>query len=190
MSKPLYDSPDISLIDYTNTQDRGMPRTYTIDERVIAPKYIENNDAKILLTQLEGVIRESDISTLEGTVGEVDRKFVLKYIEDNIPDASNYTVGLPKDATDDEKIAAITKGLKDRSAVIEAYNNREICEAPYIGNEVEEARGKQEGPDVAKRFKSQYEMVPGVRGRENRGAVKSYKVQRNPKTKLTRIKFL
>jgi hypothetical protein len=181
MSKPLYDSPDVSLIDYTNTQSRNSgPRPYIIDSRELAPKAVKENYAKKILSDLEGVVREEDIKKMlagtEDTGSEPTINKVLAYLEKNIPGVEKYTEGLGKEATEEEKIAAIKKGLEERSEAIEEYNNREICEAPYLGNEVEEARGKQEGPDVAKRFKSQYEMVPGVRGRENRGAVKSYKV--------------
>jgi hypothetical protein len=188
MPKPLYDSPDISLVDYTNTSNRsGGPRPYSIDERILAPKATQDNNAQRVLEGLKGLPSVRNISD-EGDVEMRDS--ALMYLEKNIPDVGMYLKGLSENATTEEKIAAIVKGLEEKSQEIEDYNNREIEDAPFLGNEVEEARGKQEGPDISLRYKSQYEMIPGVKGRDNRGTVKSYKVQRNPKTKLTRIKFL
>jgi len=192
MSKVLYDSPDIPLIDYTNTSGYGGgPRGYTIDERLLAKKTEMKNDAKEILEGFTGYIRVHDIGRGE-TVGEegLGVSDLLTFLQDNIPDTSIYLAGLPEDATDEDKVEAIRCGLEGRSKAIDEYNSRVSQPSPFLGNEIEEARGKQEGPEVALRYKSQYDMIPGVRQRENRGAVKSYKVQRNPKTKLTRIKFL
>jgi hypothetical protein len=189
MSKPLYDSPDVPLIDYTNTGGYGGgPRGYKIDDRTLAKKTVRDNDARRMLDNLRGVVREGDVMAMTAAAGDVSE--TLKYLSENIPSANMYMSGMGEEATDEEKISAIIKGLEARAEAIDEYNNRVPAEAPFLGNEVEEARSKQEGPNISQRYKSQYDVIPGVRQKESRGAVKSYKVQRNPKTKLTRIKFL
>lgn len=169
MDKVLYDSPDVPLIDYKNTSGYGGgPRGYSIDERTLAKKTIRENDARKMLDSLRGVVRKGDVEVMPR-----DTSGTLKYLSENIPSANMYLSGLPEGAIEEEKVAAIIKGLEARAEAIDAYNNRIPAEAPFLGNDVEEARGKQDGPNVALRYKSQYEVIPGVRARENRGAVKS-----------------
>jgi hypothetical protein len=191
MSKTLYNSPDIPVIDYTNTgNDSNAQRPFAIDERSLAKKTEMKNDAKEILEGFTGYIRAHDFTKGED-MGKEDTsvKDFLTYLQDNIPDTSIYLSGLPKDATDEQKIEAIRCGLEGRSKVIDEYNNRVVCESPFLGKEVDESRSKQEAPELSKRYKSQYDMIPSVRSTvSTRGSVKSYKTQRNPK--LTRLKFL
>lgn len=191
MSKPLYDSPDIPVIDYMDTgKDSNAQRPITIDERNLAPKAEMKNDAKEILEGFTGYIRAHDLRRGE-VMGEesTDVSGFLEYLLNNIPDTSIYLSDLPEDATDEDKIEAIRVGLEGRSKVIDDYNNRVICEAPFLGNGVEEARNKQEPPIVSQRYKSQYEKVPSVRLKgSGRSSTISYKTQRNPKP--TGIKFL
>lgn len=191
MPKLLYDSPDIPVIDYKDTsKDSNAQRPFAIDDRTLAKKAEMKNDAKEVLEGLTGYVRVHDFRRGEDMGEEgTTTEDILAYLQNNIPDTSIYLSGLPEDATDEDKIEAIRVGLEGRSKVIDEYNNRVIECPPFIGRESEEACGRQEGPVVSQRYKSQYERIPAVRSvSSSRSSVKSYKVQHNPKP--TGMKFL
>jgi hypothetical protein len=188
MSKVLYNSPDIPVIDYTDTgNDSNAQRPFSIDERTLATKVEMKNDAQTILDGLSGLVRQSDAMAIaEATEGN-GVNTTLQYLMDNIPDVSLYLKELPEDATDDDKIVAITHGLEERSKSIDEYNNRVVCEAPFLGNEVEEARTKQITPE-AQRYKTQYSKIPFVRPqRKERGNTRSPYYNTDRKNINTRI---
>lgn len=162
----------------------------TDEERLALKDKVEE-----VIKKLEPVITEDKKVQARELADNCELCDVLTYLKDNVPEVNEYLSGLPVDATDEEKLAAINAGMKKRAeSLVPAYD----MSPPFLGNEVEEARDKQENNMY--RYKSQYGQVPMVnpvyRGRSAvdnpyytnpNKALK--KVGRNP-VKHTRISFL
>jgi hypothetical protein len=97
-----------------------------------------------------------------------------------------YLEGLPEDATDAEKIESITMALKDRANRIDEYNASMPQQAPFLGNEIEKARSKQDGPDISTRYKTQYQLIPGYGYINRRGAINSPYYKNQPQRRGSR----
>lgn len=110
-----------------------------------------------ILNQLAPIIRNEDAYAVIGISEVGGLSDVADYLEKNIPDVAIYLSSISDDASDEEKIAAIKRGLLKRA---ESMVPAEIMPAPFLGNDVEEARDKQE--NASTRLIRQYAIVPAV----------------------------
>lgn len=128
-------------------------------EPVITPeqRYQIKCEADGIIKELAPLIREKDIVIVREKAESCDLKDVIKYLRDEIPEVKEYLKGLPDDATDEDKIVAIKRGLRARAeALVPSY----VMETPFLGNDVEEAR--ERGESNMTRYKAQYGQVPMV----------------------------
>jgi hypothetical protein len=117
---------------------------------------IESTDN--ILGGLEPIIRSEDAVNVLKIAQEEGLDAVIAYLRENIPDVADYLSGIPEDASDDVKIKAIKKGLKARAeSMVPDYQ----MPPPFLGNDIEEARSKQDG--AATRYATQYGVVPFVK---------------------------
>jgi hypothetical protein len=117
---------------------------------------IESTDN--ILGGLEPIIRSEDAVNVLKIAQEEGLDAVIAYLRENIPDVADYLSGISEDASDDVKIKAIKKGLKARAeSMVPDYQ----MPPPFLGNDIEEARSKQDG--AATRYTAQYGVVPFVK---------------------------
>lgn len=161
-------------------------------EAIAAKKYQIKCATNDIISDLSPLIREEDVIAVRNIAEESELSAVLDYLKNNIPDVNIYLSGVPIDASDELKIKAIKEGLKKRAeGMVPDYE----MPPPWLGNEIEEARSKQE--NASTRYITQYGQVPFVKPvYRGRSAIDNpyyetpvqRKVYRNPKS--TRIKFL
>ena len=165
-----------------------------------------------LLEPLSPLLKDDDYSNIRVLEETGELSDVINYLQTNVPEVSMY-LGKPmmalalddgseNEQDDDVKIDLIKKGLKARAeSMVPDYN----MPPPFLGNEIQEARGKQE--DASTRYQMQYGQVPEVapvfRGRSAvdnpyyTSPTPPRPIFRNPvrkvrmkKGKVTRIKFI
>lgn len=111
-----------------------------------------------ILGGLEPIIRSEDALNVLSIAQNEGLDAVIAYLRENIPNVADYLSGIPEDASDEVKIKAIKKGLKERAeSMVPDYQ----MPPPFLGNDVEEARSKQEGAET--RYATQYGVVPFVK---------------------------
>ena len=168
-----------------------------------------------LISSLQPVITSQQAEDMRTLAGNGEVSDVISYLQTNVPEVGIYLGGTktrlttatmgalgsePSDLSDDDQISIIKKGLKARAeSMVPNYST-----PPFLGNEVQEARGKEE--DTAGRYAAQYAQVPEVapvfRGRSAvdnpyynppippRSIFRSLVRRRIRKGKVTRLKFL
>jgi hypothetical protein len=110
-----------------------------------------------LIQELSPLIRQEDITEIRCKSDTCSLDEILDYLSSNIPEVKDYLNSIPVDASDEEKVSIIKKGLKKRAeSMVPDYE----MPPPFLGNDVEEARSKQE--DAGTRYKAQYGKVPFV----------------------------
>jgi hypothetical protein len=165
-----------------------------------------------LLDPLKPLLKDNDYANIRVLEDSGELSDVISYLQTSVPEVGMYLGGISDlspsggDAAsaldDDAKINIIKKGLKARAeSMVPDYN----MPPPFLGNEIQEARGKQE--DAYSRYQMQYGQVPEVapvfRGRSAvdnpyytqptpgrpifRNPVKKIRIK---KGRVTRLKFL
>jgi len=165
-----------------------------------------------LLDPLTPLLKDDDYANIRVLEDSGELSDVISYLRTNVPEVNMYLStpmkrlalddGSESEVDDDIQIDIIKKGLKARAeSMVPSYN----MPPPFLGNEIQEARGKQE--DVGTRYTTQYGQVPEVapvfRGRSAidnpyytsptpprpifRNPVKKVRMK---KGKVTRIKFI
>ena len=102
-----------------------------------------------------------------------DMSAVITYLQDNIPEVGQYLGGgtVKRNVRNMMSSSSSTEASADVDAQIDLINSGLTARAeamvpgytmppPFLGNEVEEARGKEE--DSSQRFQSQYGQIPAV----------------------------
>jgi hypothetical protein len=135
------------------------------------------NETEGVLKELSPLIRCEDLVEARRLAQESELAAVVQYLKSNIPEVNEYLSSVPEDASDAAKINAIKRGLKTRAeGLVPSYS----MPAPFLGNEVEEARSKRNSP-----YKG-YVVSPYIE------TPKTSKVRRNPikRSKAAGLKFL
>lgn len=153
-----------------------------------------------VLKDLSPLIREEDINQARQLAKECELNTVVNYLVENIPylkerlgkSPMKYSAGQDSAGEGGVTVEEIKRILRERAeSMVPDYN----MPPPFLGNEIDEARSKQE--DAETRYATQYEQVPFVkpvyRGRSAidnpyYGTPDKKKVYRSPK--VTRIKFI
>ena len=165
-----------------------------------------------LLDPLTPLLKDDDYANIRVLEDSGELSDVISYLRTNVPEVNMYLStpmralalddGSESELNDDVQIDIIKKGLKARAeSMVPSYN----MPPPFLGNEIQEARGKQE--DASSRYQMQYGQVPEVapvfRGRSAidnpyytqptppkpifRNPVKKVRMK---KGRVTRIKFI
>ena len=155
------------------------------------------NRTEDILEPLRPLIRDEDVAEARRLARECELATVTQYLIDNVPYLKERMGGRMRMASmestsDEDKMEQIKRLLTERAeSMVPDYE----MPPPFLGNEVEEARSKQE--DASTRYSTQYGQVPFVKPVfRGRSAVDNpyyespvqRKVYRHPK--VTRIKFL
>lgn len=157
------------------------------DEEPLSPfvSPIEKGGKKVdiklenMLTELKPLIRFDDLVVIYDKANTCGMEEVIDCLKETIPDVNDYLAGLPEDMSAEDKLNAIREGLRERA---EALVATAPMPAPDLGAEVDEARSKQEAPELSRRIKTQYAMTPSVGGyNTGRSSVVSpYNTRRSP----------
>jgi len=135
-----------------------------VEEPPIEPIYDPVERAQViestsmLIQELSPLIRQEDITEIRQKSIVCDLNEILDYLGANIPEVRDYLSSISATATDEEKVAVIKSGLKKRAeSMVPDY----VIPPTFLGNDVEEARSKQE--NVETRYATQYHQVPFVK---------------------------
>lgn len=132
------------------------PEPVPIESPIVRAKIKE--DINDMIQELLPLIRQEDIAEIRSMSDTSQLIDIIKYLGDNIPEVREYICSISLDSSDGEKVKAIKDGLRRRAeSMVPDYE----MPPPFLGNEVEEARSKQE--DASTRYSTQYGRVPFVK---------------------------
>lgn len=214
-TETIMTTPEVPSEDSINLPNEQLEAARAAEAEVQRRRAIK---AKVedLLDPLSPLLKDDDYANIRILEESGEVSDVINYLQTNVPEVSMYLGGGVQKKTmvtgeegnvvnelgDDVKIDIIKKGLRARAeSMVPSYN----MPPPFLGNDIQEARCKQE--DASTRYQTQYGQVPAVapvfRGRSAidnpyytsptppkpvfRSPVKRLRVK---KGKITRLKFL